>query len=110
MENVIALEAGPALAPVWEQWERSGLACEVFESLPVAVALAVQRDGTPEPQLLPGNRAFASLTCRRLSAAACRLGALPGPTRAPQASRQRPEGVDTRSASVRDSGWQYVVF
>src|SRR3546814_3754893 len=99
MENVIALEAGPALAPVWEQWERSGLACEVFESLPVAVALAVQRDGTPEPQLLHGNRAFASLTGRRLSAAACRLGELTGHTRDPPDERRLDRKSTRRNSS-----------
>src|SRR3546814_17200100 len=45
-----------------------------LEALPVAVALAVRRDGAVEPELVYGNRAFERLTGRALSlAAGCQL-------------------------------------
>src|SRR3546814_18413709 len=45
-----------------------------LEALPVAVALAVRRDGAVGPELVYGNRAFERLTGRALSlAAGCQL-------------------------------------
>src|SRR3546814_11840342 len=55
-------------------WAQAGLAREALEALPVAVALAVRRDGAVEPELVYGNRAFERLTGRALSlAAGCQL-------------------------------------
>jgi signal transduction histidine kinase/CheY-like chemotaxis protein len=82
MESVISLEQGLPLADVWAQ---SGLAQEALDALPVAVALAVRRDGAAEPDLVYANRAFQRLTGRQPALGVpCRLGELGGTRRTPQ--------------------------
>ncbi|MEQ9606454.1 MAG: PAS domain-containing protein, partial [Kiloniellaceae bacterium] len=56
--------------PAAEDRQGSGLtalAVEALDALPVAVALAVSREGAAEPVLIHGNQAFQRLTGRRLS-------------------------------------------
>src|SRR3546814_889710 len=77
MEGAKSLDQGPGSEEVWapaDVWAQAGLAREALEALPVAVALAVRRDGAVEPELVYGNRAFERLTGRALSlAAGCQL-------------------------------------
>src|SRR3546814_11971729 len=73
MEGAKSLDQGPGSEEVWapaDVWAQAGLAREALEALPVAVALAVRRDGAVEPELVYGNRAFERLTVRALSLAA----------------------------------------
>ena len=59
------------------------LSVRALEGVPLAVALALQAEGTPEPVLVHGNRAFARLTGRKPSAAApCHIGELAAAERA----------------------------
>jgi PAS domain S-box-containing protein len=92
------------LEPAGAAWQEAGLAelaGEALDALPVAVALAVRRDGAPEPELIHGNQAFEALTGRRLSKAApCRLAELSAGERAPlQERRLRDSFAAGQSAS-----------
>src|SRR3546814_11389050 len=67
MEGAKSLDQGPGSEEVWapaDVWAQAGLAREALEALPVAVALAVRRDGAVGPELVYGNRAFERLTGR----------------------------------------------
>src|SRR3546814_11983722 len=60
MEGAKSLDQGPGSEEVWapaDVWAQAGLAREALEALPVAVALAVRRDGAVEPALVYGQRA-----------------------------------------------------
>src|SRR3546814_10735229 len=51
MEGAKSLDQGPGSEEVWapaDVWAQAGLAREALEALPVAVALAVRRDGAVE--------------------------------------------------------------
>ena len=74
MDTVVSLDQG---RPATELWEHAGLAREALEDLPVAVGLALSRDGVCEPQIVYANGAFAALTGRQPSPAVpCGLGDL----------------------------------
>src|SRR3546814_16823439 len=70
MEGAKSLDQGPGSEEVWapaDVWAQAGPAREALEALPVAVPLAVRRDGAVEPDLVYGNRASARLTSRAMS-------------------------------------------
>jgi PAS domain S-box-containing protein len=78
----------------WEQVGLAGMAGRALDSLPVAVALAVCRDGASEPEMVRANRAFEALTGLRPTAARpCSLGDLTAEARGPLQERRLHDSI-----------------
>ncbi len=101
------------IAPVEEAWEEvgfAGMAGAALDSLPVAVALAVRRDGAAEPDLVRGNRAFEALTGLRPTARRpCGPGDLAAEARGPLQERRLRDSFAAgrgfaETLSIRDAG------
>lgn len=89
MDNTKPLGPLEAETAVWEEAGLAELAGAALDALPVAVALAVRRDGASEPELIHGNRAFEALSGRRLSPAVpCHLEDLASAARVPLQERR----------------------